>query len=111
MTFDRFIWVRFTFTALHFYKLAKLKTAYLKHPHRHQFHVKAYKRVTHNNRDVEFIQLKESMLAYVRSTYEQSDPTPRSCEDMAEDFISMFNLSACEVSEDGENGCVLIAKD
>lgn len=104
---ERLVWVKFTFTALHFYEGASGKTHYLKKPHRHQFHVKAFKRVTHNDRDVEFIQMKDSMLAYVRSKYEGADPTNQSCEDIAEDLITMFGLSGCEVSEDNENGASL----
>lgn len=109
---ERYIWVKFTFTALHFYEKASGKTYYLKKPHRHQFHVKAYKTVSHNNRDIEFIQLKEAMVSYARSVYEQAEPTNKSCEDMAEDFMSMFSLSMVTVSEDDENGATLyLTKD
>ena len=35
----------------------------------------------------------------------------RSCEMIAEELIVTFNLSRCEVSEDGENGTIVTANN
>jgi len=67
------------------------------------FHVSAWKRVTHDNRDIEFIQLKRDMASYCHFTY-GAEPTTLSCEMMAKELLEQFDLDSCEVSEDGENG-------
>jgi len=89
---------------------------YLRDTHRHVFHIKAYRTVTHTDRDVEFIWLKHAIWNYFRGNY--FDATKNlcvfghmSCEMIAEKLIEHFELSACEVSEDGENGCLLIVED
>ncbi len=84
------------------------EVAYLRNPHRHMFHIKAYKEVTHSNRDVEFIMLKHKIQDYFVDTYygEKNLCTfgAKSCEMIAEELINEFDLSRCEVSEDNENG-------
>lgn len=85
------------------------EVSYLKDPHRHMFHIKATKEVEHNDRDVEIIQLKHQMQAYLKSKYysfklELHKLGSMSCEDIAEDLLNTFNLCECEVLEDGENG-------
>lgn len=99
------------------------EVAYLRDPHRHMFHIKAYKEVDHSDRDVEFIMLKHRVQSYLLSEYgtEITHETgwticdnmkvcefgPMSCEMIAEELIREFGLSACEVSEDGENGAIV----
>jgi hypothetical protein len=85
---------------------------YLCDPHRHLFHIKAYKNVRHDDRDVEFIVLKHEILSYFYdewfdSTYKLFKFGSMSCEMIAKKLISKFNLSRCEVSEDGENGAIV----
>lgn len=92
------------------------EVAYLRDPHRHMFHIKAYKEVNHNDRDVEFIILKHQLVDYLDHTYYCETPKThvfgaRSCEMIAHELIKQFNLSRCEVSEDGENGAVLTVYD
>jgi len=94
------------------------EVAYLRAPHRHMFHVKAHKEVTHSDRDVEFIMLKHEMINYMLRKW-ASDGTKNqpchkvcgfgamSCEMIAKDLIERFDLLQCEVSEDGENGAVV----
>lgn len=79
---------------------------FLKNPHRHVFHVKACKPVTHDDRDVEIIMLKRSIQQYLESYY-SGDFGTRSCEAIARELIEKFNLMFCEVLEDGENGAYL----
>lgn len=98
---------------------------FLRENHRHVFHIKAYKFVTHNNRDVEFIRLKNKILKYLNDKYEipvgnkQGDTFiheykihafgSKSCEMIGEELIQQFDLSKCDVSEDNENGSVVYA--
>jgi hypothetical protein len=85
---------------------------YLRDPHRHMFHVKAYKVVSHDDRDTEFIWLKHRMQEFIRANYPNDEAGVAelgaySCEMIARDLIGEFGLSKCEVSEDGENGSIL----
>lgn len=93
---------------------------FLRDFHRHLFHIKAYKTVTHSDRDVEFIMLKREIQDYLATMYTvqwgktitaQDRPLhlfgDRSCEMIAKDLIEKFGLSQCEVNEDGENGAIV----
>lgn len=88
------------------------EVSYLENPHRHVFHIKAYVKVSHDNRDVEFIILKHKIKSFLYDEYFDSqlrlfDFDTMSCEQIAKAFISKFDLSRCEVSEDGENGAIV----
>lgn len=88
------------------------EVSYLRDPHRHMFHIKAYKNVTHDDRDVEFIMLKHDVDAFLSTEYWDDDKMclvfgAKSCEMIARELIDRFELSRCEVSEDGENGAIL----
>lgn len=85
---------------------------YLKDLHRHLFHFKCVKTINHYNRDVEFINLKHQIIDYLNQVYYSVQHRCllfdyRSCEMIAEELINQFNLTKCEVFEDGENGCIL----
>ena len=85
---------------------------YLRHLHRHVFHIKAHKLVTHDDRDVEFIELKHKIKYYIEQEYWDEKLRllhfgAQSCEMIAKELITKFNLSRCEVSEDGENGAIV----
>lgn len=85
---------------------------YLRSPHRHMFHIKAFKVVTHSDRDVEFIILKHAIEDYIAVHYVKSEARiytfgAMSCEMLAEDLVNAFDLSRCEVSEDNENGAIV----
>lgn len=88
------------------------EVSYLQDKHRHVFHIKAYKKVGHDDRDVEFIQLKHKILShfydgYFDSHFKLFDFENMSCEMIAKELIAKFNLSRCQVSEDGENGAIV----
>ena len=88
------------------------EVAYLKHSHRHVFHIKAFKTVTHDDRDVEFIMLKHKINKHFHDNHfndmsQMMEFGPMSCEMIAKELITKFNLSRCEVSEDGENGAIV----
>jgi len=83
------------------------EVAYLRDLHRHVFHIKAYKDVNHDDRDVEFIRLKHAIIHFLDIKYPNRVLGSISCEMLARQLISEFDLSKCEVSEDNENGAVL----
>jgi len=97
------------------------EVAYLRDPHRHVFHIKAYVRVTHDDRDVEFIMLKHQIRNYLIKKYGRASMPAdggelhyyhcefgaMSCEMLATELIEEFGLSRCEVSEDDENGAIV----
>jgi hypothetical protein len=83
------------------------EVAYLRDPHRHVFHIKAYKKVNHDDRDVEFIMLKHAINNYLITKYPLRLFGAKSCEMLARELIEVFQLSKCEVSEDNENGAIL----
>ena len=90
------------------------EVAYLRDPHRHVFFIKAYTAVTHTDRDVEFIMLKHKILDYMKTTYYSDDAKlhvfgAKSCEMLGQELIEHFGLTMCEVSEDNENGAIVIA--
>jgi hypothetical protein len=119
----RQIWVSFQREGIHKYPAAledpKLATndqydvSFLGYPHRHIFHFRVSIDVFHNNRDIEFIQFKR----WLQGLYSNQDTVLsldyKSCEMIADDLYQEIakrypNRSVIiEVSEDGENGCVI----
>jgi hypothetical protein len=93
------------------------EVAYLRDDHRHVFHIKAWKSVTHSDRDVEFIMLKHQITKYLHDKYYVGEYNltnfnvlnfgRKSCEMIAQELIQAFDLSRCEVSEDNENGAIV----
>lgn len=94
------------------------EVAYLRDDHRHVFYIKAWKNVTHNDRDVEFIMLKHRIQNYLYNKYFAHGAGPetnrrvhefgdKSCEMIAQELIDKFELTGCEVSEDNENGAIV----
>jgi hypothetical protein len=85
---------------------------YLRVPHRHVFHVKAFKPVHHDDRDIEFIMLKHEIQNYLREKYYDDTKKlhvfgSKSCEMLGAELIQVFDLSKVDVSEDNENGAVI----
>ena len=78
---------------------------FLKHPHRHMFHISCTLPVHHDDRSVEIIQFKRKVLNYL-AKYD-GDFEWRSCEMIAKELCEVFNLSSCKVLEDGENGALV----
>lgn len=82
---------------------------YLRNPHRHHFGVKAYLRVDGDNREVEFIQLKHKVTAFLGEKYWSQgghclDFGGMSCEMIAKELVREFTFDRVIVDEDGENG-------
>jgi hypothetical protein len=114
------IWVTFQKEGIHCYPIAiddpALATndwddvSFLGYPHRHIFHFRVEIEVTHNDRDIEFIQFKR----WLESLY--SDKTLslnyKSCEMISDELAAIIKDKYPErqivitVSEDNENGSV-----
>ena len=117
----RMIWVRFQKEGIHKYPAALTDPAlatgdendvsFLGYPHRHIFHFQVWISVTHNDRDVEFLQAKR----WLEKLYDQKtlQLNYRSCEMISEELYEKIidkwpgREIWIEVSEDGENGCIL----
>ena len=118
---QRQIWVTFRKEGIHKYPAAltdpqlatndQYDVSFLGYPHRHIFHFRVCIDVVHNDRDIEFIQFKRWLEnLYAGGTLSLDH---KSCEMMADDlYIHIANryperAVAIEVSEDGENGCLI----
>lgn len=117
----RDIWVTFQREGIHKYPAAlddpKLATgdmydvSFLGYPHRHMFHFRVAIEVTHNDRDIEFIQFKRWLESLYGDGIVQLDY--KSCEMIAEDLAAQINRKypgrsiTITVAEDNENGATL----
>ncbi len=99
--------IQTSFPGFHFWKNAPDFCAYLRNVHRHVFHVRAEMEVTHDNRHIEFIDLKEKVEDYIGVTYRNKE-FPYSCEQIAYNLADNFNFDRVEVLEDNENGGIYI---
>lgn len=96
------------FEALHAWPECDIEeVSFLRHPHRHIFHIKAYKEVVHGDRDCEFIVLKRRISEYLKETYPTHDFGRQSCEMIAMEIAEKFKCYRVEIFEDGENGGVV----
>jgi hypothetical protein len=120
---DRKIWVTFQREGIHRYPAAETDpllatgdwrdVSFLAHPHRHIFHFRVGIDVYHNDRDVEFIQFKRWLERLYDSSQGVLSLDHKSCEMMADDLYLQIadrypgRAVWIEVSEDGENGCMI----
>lgn len=77
---------------------------YLQHQHRHVFQIKMKFSVSHNNRDIEFIIMKQEVEKHIAKEYAGKFLGKKSCEMIAEELMEYFGASFVSVYEDGENG-------
>ena len=114
-----YVWCTFQKEGIHRYPEAatnpELKeVAFLANDHRHIFHFKVWVQVFHDNRDREFIMEKRWMESLYTTGTLQLDH--KSCEMIAKDlqvqlakrYAGEHRKIKIEVSEDGENGCLMI---
>ena len=115
---NKMIWVTFNKEGMHKYPAAltdpalatgdEYDVSFLGYPHRHIFHFKVWISVTHDDRDIEFIQFKRWLLNLYKDSILALDY--KSCEMMSEDLYQQISQKYpdrevwIEVSEDGENG-------
>jgi hypothetical protein len=116
----KMIWVTFQKEGIHCYPAAatdpnlatgdQYDVSFLANPHRHIFHFRVWLSVTHNDRDVEFIQFKRWLEQLYSSTQGVLSLDHKSCEMMSDDLYDTISKKYpgrevwIEVSEDGENG-------
>ena len=118
---SRMIWVSFSKEGVHKYPAAltdpalatgdEYDVSFLGYPHRHIFQFKVAIAVTHNDRDIEFIQFKRWLeKLYNENTLELNY---RSCEMIAEELHAKITARYpgrevwIDVSEDDENGAFM----
>ena len=116
-TAKRMIWVTFRKEGIHKYPAAlddpslatgdEYDVSFLGHPHRHIFHFKVVIAVTHNDRDIKFIQFKR----WLEKLYQgELNVDYKSCEMMSDDLYERISSRYpvrevhIDISEDGENG-------
>ena len=115
---NRKIWVTFRKEGIHKYPAAltdpalatgdEYDVSFLGHPHRHIFHFRVWISVTHDDRDIEFIQFKRWLEGFYDKGILQLDY--KSCEMMSQDLYDIISNKYpdrevwIEISEDGENG-------
>ena len=115
---NKMIWVTFRKEGMHKYPAAltdpslatgdEYDVSFLGYPHRHIFHFKVWIGVTHDDRDIEFIQFKRWLLNLYKDATLSLDH--KSCEMMSGDLFDAISAKYpnrevwIEVSEDGENG-------
>lgn len=117
MKTETLIGIRFELEGMHCYPNASENhgeaVKFLEFPHRHRFFFDCKKRVKHDNRDEEFILLKNIVESYVKrnlpiikgtSIYDLGN---RSCEQIAKHLLERFDFEEVQVSEDGENYAVV----
>lgn len=117
----RWIWVTFQKEGIHKYPAAltdpalatgdEYDVSFLGYPHRHMFHFRVAVKVTHNDRDIEFIQFKRWLENLYKDDVIQLDY--KSCEMMSDDLFDQIVAKypgrdiKIEISEDGENGAMV----
>jgi hypothetical protein len=115
---NKMIWVTFRKEGMHRYPAAatdpnlatgdEYDVSFLANEHRHIFHFKVWIGVTHDDRDIEFIQFKR----WLENLYKDATLSldHKSCEMMSGELYDMISQKYpsrevwIEVSEDGENG-------
>ena len=118
---QRTIFVTFQKEGIHCYPAAatdpmlatgdEYDVSFLGSPHRHIFHFRVGIDVFHNDRDIEFIQFKRWLENLYKDAILALDY--KSCEMIADDLYVQIagrypgRAVTIEVSEDGENGCVI----
>ena len=115
---NKMIWVTFRKEGMHRYPAAatdpnlatgdEYDVSFLANEHRHIFHFRVWIGVTHNDRDIEFIQFKRWLENLYKDAILSLDH--KSCEMMSDDLYDIISKQYpgreiwIEVSEDGENG-------
>lgn len=98
-----FVRARVQFEGFHAWPDAPHEVDFLRDRHRHIFHIEATKAIS-EDRQTEFILLGRRIRAWVSSAFDKGELGTTSCEELATMIASAFDLSACVVWEDNENG-------
>jgi hypothetical protein len=109
VVFETLVKIKTQFEAYHRWKNAPSDVQFLRNWHRHIFYVTLMVEVKHDDRDVEFFQLKRKLDAFVQEHYAGKN-FELSCEMIAKQIVNEFEGKACEVSEDNENSGIVYRK-
>jgi len=107
------IFVTFQFEGLHCWHNAPPEVSFLRNLHRHLFCVRVEIKVFHDDRDIEFILFKRELQSLFS---DEENVDHKSCEMICGDIADYIEEKysgrpyRIEVSEDGENGAVLIGE-
>lgn len=110
MNVNTFVVINAQIEGIHHWPEAFEEVSYLRYPHRHMFHIKMSVQVSHGNREVEIIRLKQRLIATLKTDWLSTklglcDFGRMSCEDLGGYILSSFpEADTVEVLEDGENG-------
>lgn len=81
---------------------------YLQYPHRHRFFIRVYSRVTHSDRDVEFIWLAHQVDKFLKAKFPDGQLGAMSCEMIGQLILENFeSVYKVDCSEDDENGAIM----
>lgn len=107
MAVKKIVYCRTRFVGFHRWPNAPDSVGYLRDLHRHEFHVEVGVRVQGDDRDVEFITLKQTVDGCI-AQQQQYWPAEFSCEMMCNAIYdrlkNMYIIAYIDISEDGENG-------
>lgn len=94
------------FSAIHHWPGCYIEeVSYLKNPHRHEFHVQVKAPVIHDDRHIEFINLKNRIETWLQKNWDKKDLGQMSCEQMCTSLLNVFlELTYVRIMEDNENG-------
>lgn len=107
----KFIYVTTDFYALHCYPNAPDEVYFLRNMHRHKFFVTCKIQVFHNDRDLEFIMVKNRINDFIKNNLLERTDISVSCETISEFLFDWIKTTYGNnrkvfvgVSEDNENG-------
>jgi len=106
----RCIVIKTQFEAIHKWEDCPIEQVYyLRYPHRHVFHIIMKWKVNHDDRDKEFIFMKQQVNLYIHETFNEKNLGNMSCEQISDALKKVFP-AVCFISvfEDNENGVEVI---
>lgn len=102
------VYITTQFEGFHAWKDAPDEVAFLRDRHRHMFKVEVQWEVTHDDRQREFFIMQRETNAVLAAYVEEHKADVGSCEMIARWLKEKLGACAVQVSEDGENGAIVI---
>jgi len=91
----------------HYYPEAPTQVDFLRHKHRHLFKIECVFNVDDLNRELEFFIMRDKIEKHLSLLYPKHmnahDFGSMSCEMIAAELLTTFNLEECTVTEDNES--------
>lgn len=106
---ESYVYATGSWEGFHCWPAAPFNVEYLRSLHRHVFKWKAVWKVSHEDRDIEFITAKNNVEQLIRGCIQRNDTTMWSCERWARFILESSSAVQVDVSEDGENGAFVTA--